>query len=759
MQENIFNIKIKNLVKKADKFEHMQFRLLLEEMVKQGGRDSEILIGSLATNDEIDSLVRINIIRIMGYVTSNNFLIPLRKILETEDNLNLRKAAIIAISKYNDKRALNMLSAALKRINNPVLHDSISSEISRIKQDNPILGLMPKFLNAVNDPKTFRTTMEVLKKVLNPGDAHVFIYHLKSETPFVGDGAFEILCHRGDESVKFSIFDYYKKKIKEITCIDEDECYSLSHLIGQLERFLVRNPETINFVLKDLKDIYKRVKDNEVKDLIINVFSSSNKREVLAFLEEVFNKDESRRDMVTEKLNGNEDGAYILLYKYKNIEELKDKLLPALLTTQKGSDYIIEIFETLSQRDQKLVLDNITISNYRFFLKLIEGFLRCKDYSRKRFALIKMSESRDFNFFPILFDPENEAEFLRMHGDFIPVISRLFPLKTLRFFLTRVINMDAPRPLMRKFFDKSNPFLEAESVLTLEDTTVLETFVEKLVKFGNKDMNLAVLDAFYFLKTLDYKTLSGLQKMIDDFKGLRGSRTSPEERGLLNKITAAFLNVGGDIKIIHKADSNINNFLQKAFPDYDILEYIIKTHPLAFFTNREVIIKRIKKTFQMPNELDAFDSIKFLLRFPKLSVYFNKEIDKCTKSQNYLLKQDADKLVEMMPKSLRIVLLFGNDLMYSFFKDQLHEILPEAEVTEGPEVTGEDILITDSESMDTLITENRVNTRRLYVLLKSTSEFAAIKEYNPKVFPPPFSLFKVLKAILPQLFTEEKKKE
>ncbi|MCP5107993.1 MAG: HEAT repeat domain-containing protein [bacterium] len=756
MQDNTIN-KIKSLVKNADRFEHMQFRLLLEELLKKGGRDAESVAGQLAVSDDVDSLTRINIIRCMGYITSNTFLIPLRKILESGENLNLRKAAIISISKYNDKRALNMLNMALKRMENPILQDSISAEISRIKTANPILGLMPKFLNAVDDPKTFRTTLDVLKKVLSPQDAHKFIYHLNSEIPFVGDGAFEVLCWRGDESVKFSLFDYFKKKLKEVPCIEEDECYALSHLLSQLEKFISRNPDTMNYVLKEIKELYKRAKDPEIKDLVIDIFSTSHKREVLAFLEDVYRQDESRRELVIEKLSGNENGAYILLYKYKNDESAdKEKLTLALSTTQGGSDYLIEIFDTLSPGYQKLVLDNIDISNYRFFIKLMEQFLLSSDFGRKRFALEKMKNNRDFTFHSIVFDPQHQADFLRMQQDFTSAIAQLFPIKTFKFFFSRVINVDSARVLLRRYFDPdANPFLRAEALVPSMPAENLSTFIDKLAKFNNKELNLNFLTAFYYIKTQDYSTLAAWQTMLSDFRGLRGTRISPEEKGMLNKVEANFLNVNGDIKKIQAGDTNINHFLEKEFPDYDILEYILKKHPMAFFTRRHAVIGRIKKTFKMLKEIDAFDSIKFFLKRPRLSVYFKEEIEKSTKSGNYLLKEDADKLVETMPKSLRFVLVFAENYLYSYFKDQLHEIMPEAEISEVPDVEPGDFLLTDSESMETLVSENRVNTKRLYVLLKETSEFAAIKDFKPKVFPSPLSLYKVMKAVIPALYVED----
>jgi hypothetical protein len=758
MQETTL-LKIKNLVKNADKFENMQFRLLLEELIKQGGRDAETLVGSFAISEEFDSLTRINIIRSMGYITSSTFLVPLRKILESPENLNLRKAAIISISKYNDNRALNMLSMALKRIENPILQDSISAEISRIKQDNPILGLLPKFLGGVNDPKTFRNTLEVLKKVLNPQDAHTFIYHLNSETPFVGDGAFEILCWRGDDSVQFSIFDYFRKKLKGITCIEADECLSLLHLISQVEKFIVRNPETINYVLKELKELYRAVKDPQIKDVLVNIFSRSHKREVLAIIEEVYNKEESRREQVIEKLQGNEEGAYILLYKYKKDDPLKEQLMKALLTTRTGADYITEIFDTLSPGYRKLVIDNINIDNYRFFNALIERFLLSDDYGQKRFALEKMKESRDFHFHTILFDPQYEKEFLRMHQDFLSVTSELFPLKTFRFVFNRVIELDAARAMMRKYFDPGiNPFITAEAIIAEQSAEDLENFVDKLVKFNNKELSLGFLTAFYYIKTMDFQVLNTWQNMIGTFKTQRGIRLSPEEKGLLNKVSANFLNINGDIKRIQQGDTNINHFQEKEFPDYDILEYVMKNHPLTFFVRRQQIFDRIKKTFKMVNELDAFDSIKFLLRHPRISLFFKEEIGHSSQSSNYLLKQDADKLMEIMPESLRVLLIFAEHHIYAFFKDQLHELMPEAEVVEGTEeinIQPEDILITDSESMEKLTTENRINTKRLFVLIKDTSEFHAIKDFKPRVFPSPFSLNKVLKALLPDFFSEE----
>lgn len=753
MQDTIL-LKIKALVKKADKFDSMQFRLLLEDLLKQGGHEAENLIAHLATSEELDSLTRINIIRIMGYVQSIAFLIPLRKTLEANENLNLRKAAIISISKYNDKRALNMLNSALQRINNPILRENISSEISRIKNDNPILGLMPKFLNAVDDPKTFRTTLEVLKQVLSPTDAHQFIYHLKSEIPFVGDGAFEILCCRGDESVQFSIFDYFRLKLKDVSNYGDVENVSLQYLLAQLDHFITRNPQTINYVLKELKDIYKIVADPLVRDLIIHMFSASPKREVLAFLEEVYNKDESRRDLVIEKLMGNEAGAYILLYKFKNDDSRREKLTLALTSTQAGGQFLTENFDTLSPGHQKLVLNNIGMENYRFFSSLIERFLLSDDFSHKKFALDKMRQNCDFQFHSILFDPKQEPAFLRLHSEYVAAISQLYPVKAFNYFISRVIHLDNCRGLMKHYYSETNEFLSAEAVIKIPSQEIASKFIDRLAKFNNKDISLEALNPFYYIKTFDQNTLVYIQNMLDEYRTLRESRISPEEKGLLNKIASNLLTINGDLKKIQGAQNNISRFMEKDFPDLELLDYLLKTHIMSFFVHRNMLLERLRKTFKLPRDLDAYDVIKYLMKRPRLSIYFREEIAKSCNSSNYLLKQDAEKLQAAMPKSQRIVLFFAEPQYYSYLKDQLQELIPEAEVVFGGVVEPDDFLIADFASMESLRSENRINTKKLYVLLKDPGQFQEIKDFRPKAFPPPFSLYRIMKVLISDMFYE-----
>ncbi len=139
---------IENLIKSYDKFSDLEFRLLLEELLKRGNEEIESEYAITLKNKEYSLGIRLNMIRVAGYVKSPFFLVPLKNIIDTETNINLRKEAIIAIAKYNDKKALNILSDSLRKNRDKTLENIIKQEISKIKKDNPVISLIPQFLKS-----------------------------------------------------------------------------------------------------------------------------------------------------------------------------------------------------------------------------------------------------------------------------------------------------------------------------------------------------------------------------------------------------------------------------------------------------------------------------------------------------------------------------------------------------------------------------------------------------------------------------------
>ena len=159
---------IDDLVRRAADYGDMEFRLRLEELVKKGGRDTENAIAHYITGTYIGIPTRLNLVRMAGYILSPAFLLPLQKVIDMgEDNL-LREEAIVSISKYNDRRALDILISALEKIRNPLLQEAIARSISRIKNEQPAPGHAAPLPARQPNRELFQITLKIYQKDPQP---------------------------------------------------------------------------------------------------------------------------------------------------------------------------------------------------------------------------------------------------------------------------------------------------------------------------------------------------------------------------------------------------------------------------------------------------------------------------------------------------------------------------------------------------------------------------------------------------------------
>jgi HEAT repeat protein len=240
---NSFLEQIDELVSQAVDPDDKRFRLHLEALVKKGGRDTENAIAHYITGTYVSIPTRVNLVRMAGYIRSTAFLVPLKKVVELgEDNL-LREEAIFSISKYNDRRALDILERAMETIKNKQLQAAISAAIARIKNNNPLFAMLPRFLHGSKNRELFQITLKVFKKILDPADAKSFIAYLHHGDQVVAEGSFEILCFRGDEAVFFFIAEFFREQSRLL--VREAECKvgaeRLSALVAALHEYLRRH--------------------------------------------------------------------------------------------------------------------------------------------------------------------------------------------------------------------------------------------------------------------------------------------------------------------------------------------------------------------------------------------------------------------------------------------------------------------------------------------------------------------------------------
>ncbi|MCP5106018.1 MAG: hypothetical protein GY950_21720, partial [bacterium] len=337
--------KIESLIYSADKFNEMSFRLVLEGLVNKGGEEAEYLLVRYISSKELDTQTRINIIRVVGYVQSTHFLIPLKKVIDIEDNIHLKKEAVISVSKYNDRRALNILNYALSNIKNTLLLETINNEISKIKRNNPVFALLPRFLDGEKNPKNFEVTLGILKRILTPNDAAMFASYLNCGKSVIEKGAFEILCYAADMEQQPVILRFFQDQFNQLSCIGEPECEALYTMTITLKRYFLRFPSLIEGNLDNLGTQLYYVHDRRIRGLFISILCQSQQPPAIAFVNKVYDSDSALRDSIIMEYSGNEAAADLLFDKYRSDEGLlKGLLIKSLLNTKKGIAYFYENF-------------------------------------------------------------------------------------------------------------------------------------------------------------------------------------------------------------------------------------------------------------------------------------------------------------------------------------------------------------------------------------------------------------------------------
>ncbi|MDD8013189.1 MAG: HEAT repeat domain-containing protein [Acidobacteriota bacterium] len=261
---------IDELVRCAADADGMLFRMRLEELVKKGGRSTENAIALYITGKAIDVATRLNLVRLAGYIRSDAFLLPLQQVIEAGDDELLREEAIISISKYNDRRALDILARALDARLPRALQDAVVQGISRIRSNNPLLAMLPRFLKGGQNREMYEITLKIFKKILGPDEAKNFIAYLHHGDPLVAAGSFEILCFRGGESMFFFIAEFFRENSRLLARGMDRQVGAarLQKLIVAMHEYLRRYPEFFAQLRPDIASLRQQVGDAPLgKDL------------------------------------------------------------------------------------------------------------------------------------------------------------------------------------------------------------------------------------------------------------------------------------------------------------------------------------------------------------------------------------------------------------------------------------------------------------------------------------------------------------
>lgn len=753
--ENNYQQKLTELIAKADQLKDQDFRIQLETLIKNAEEDIEHLLVPFFTLESLPTDTRMNIIRVAGYLQNNLFLVPLKGLIDKDPHIRVKQEAIIAVSKFNDRRALNILNTALNTLNNPLLASTINSEISRIKQNNPILGLLPRFMEGSKNPKIFNVTLDVLKRILTPTDATVFTKYLEVEDPLVAFGAYEILCFTGDIFHDSFVLDFYHKHFNGCDCIDSPECDVLYDLIRHLQQFLSRYQFLIEEQIPVLREHFLKVKDIRAQTLYISIFCRSQKQPTIDFMEEVYQNHPKLGKYIIEEFSGNETAVKFLFDKFQNDHNVKQIAIKSLLNTKQGLEYFMKNFFTLSFDVQESVAEQLPYSGEHNLVEFIKKIFEADIFRLKEILLSKVRENFEFSVKDILFDPKNEREFSFMGDDYLNTIAQLFPVSTVKNIFHKIVSGDLSVSKTKKYLVKLNEVVPDELLFTIRDKEFISKLFDKIVLSNNAELNIMFLGVLKYIKTLDLETHRILVQSLNIFITKREKNITPKEKGEFRRIKNSLKDVYYELKKIEDGNEEIKKVFKEDTPNFELLDNLLTHYQLAVVMNIESFIDTLVTHFEASSTAQLQEWTKVFIKFPKIARTIAPILREKAEKASSMALTDLRKLADSFTdSSVKVTLNFKDRKYTAILREQLRETVPHIKlVIDEKNPSSDDILLCDADSLNDLILLGKTIPEKIFIFLEKVANFAAFRSYKPRTFVKPFSFYRITREILQNLYT------
>ena len=746
--------KITSLVIDPEKFQGVDARIELENLVKKAGKEAELLMGQLMTSAKVPLQSRMELARCAGYIRSPLFLVPLNRVLDGEDNIRMVEVALVSISRYNDQRALNILNNALKKIKNPMLLNTVRQQIGKIKQDKPVLALLPRFLSSHKSLKNFRVTLNILKNIMSPDDTGLFLNYLNSGNSIIEEGTFELICYAGDESIKNHIFDFFKARLSKIKCLNQPNCDELFLLVSNQNYYLVKNPQLLEEQIPQLIELYPSAKDSRAKQALIAILCKSEKPEHLEFVKSIYAQEESYREWIIEKLSGNNAAVDLLFEKYHEGKELLEPVITALLQSDRGLRYFIDHFFSFELDRQEIIVKNLTFIDQPFFVDFIRKIYTTKLYSLKSYLMSVIRDNYLFDFKDILYDPANQREFMFMGKVYMETITRLFPITSINLLYRKIAFEDVSINKMKAFLGWIMHVTGVELVFQFNDGKLAVEVFNKIMKSNNIELSVLFFKSFENMKILHLPTYKFLLDATNTFTSNRGANITEKEKGAINKLKQRLRDQFPDIREIENMPKELRNtFINKPL-EPEQLEKLIKSNHTGVALNIEKVCVYMAGRLKSAEYISDDDRQVFLMQFPMIAKFMDfirgEGMDQKLDWENI---KNTGKLLKNFAKDLRIVVSFKNKHLTAILRDQFSAVIPEFQVLVDEEKLQEnDILVCDPAALKSYIDKKVISKHKIYLHLENRTEYAQFRTYNPKAFMKPFSSYRAVKMILQELY-------
>lgn len=745
--------KLSAVIKNADKIEEPEFRHVIAELVKGGGKQAALALGQHILSNQVSVATRITLIRIAGRLKNPMLLVSLNRVADSEENIKLVEAAITAIARYSDQRALSILNNALKKLKNPMLLNTVRREMAKIKDNNPVLAILPRYLQSYKNKKTFTVTLDILKKIVTPEHSSLFQNYLKSGNEVIEDGTFELLCYAGDPAIGSTLFNFFEDRVQKIPCLVEKECYDLYMMTSHLQKYLDINPSLIDDLINELKELYPKVNDIRVKQIITALLSKSHNVQALSFIKSIYAQEEELQEWIVKSLSGNQQAVDFLFEKYHAGQEVKGQVVKSLLKSDQGLQYFVKHFFTFELDKQELIVKNLTYTHQPFMIDFVREIYKSSLYSLKCYLLHVLRDNFLFEFEDTLFDPEHQREFTFMGKDYMNTISRLYPVTTIKHLYQKIAFEDISYTKVKKYLIMIREIADVEPVLKFRDVKLVNNLFNKIVNANNVEMNTHFFQALENIKTLDLQTYKYLIESTNTFINVRGAQIQQKEKVAVAKFKQKLQEQIADIRDIENISKELNAVFANKPIERESLEKLIKTHHTAVALNLHRVLPYLAERLNKPEYISKDDRELLYVNLPTIAKFLDYYIADPEKAQ----KEGKQGLMSQFSNDFRIVISFRDKSLTALYKDQLREIIPDFPVTldTPPEhVKGSDIILCDVPVLKTYVDKKVIINNRIYLYLENRAEYANYRDYKPKAFMQPVSAHRVIKMILKELYLD-----
>lgn len=745
--------KLTSVIKNAEKIEEAEFRHVISELVKGGGKQAALALGQSITSSQVPLATRITLVRTAGRLKNPMLLVSLNRVVDGEENIKLVESALTAIAKYSDQRALSILNNALKKLKNPMLLNTIRREMAKIKDNNPVLAILPRYLQSYKNKKTFMVTLDILKKIVTPEHSSLFQNYLKSGNEVIEDGTFELLCYGGDPTIGSALFNFFEDRVQKIPCLGEKECYDLYMMTSHMQKYLDSNPSLIDDLINELKELYPKVSDIRVKQIITALLSKSQNPQALSFIKSIYAEEEELQEWIVKSLSGNQQAVDFLFEKYHAGQEVKGQVVKSLLKSEQGLQYFVKHFFSFELDKQELIVKNLTYTHQPFMIDFVRKTYKSPLYSLKCYLLHVLRDNFLFEFEDTLFDPEHQREFTFMGKDYMNTISQLYPVTTVKHLYQKIAFEDISYTKVKKYLIMIKEIAEVEPVLSFRDIKLINDLFNKIVNANNVEMNILFFQAFENIKTLDLQTYKYLIESTNTFANVRGAQIQEKEKVAVTKFKKKLQEQISDIREIESISKELNTVFTNKPIEREPLEKLIKSHHTSVALNLHRVLPYLADRLYKPEYIHKDDRELFFINLPttaKFLEYYNADPEKAQ-------KEGKQGLLNYFSNDFRIVVAFKEKSLTALYKDQLREIIPEFPVAldVAPEqIKASDIILCDVPVLKTYVEKKVIAGNRIYMYLENRSEYASYRDYKPKAFMQPISAHRVIKMILKELYLD-----